>query len=355
MKNNMKFPKRKVLKKWVRILLLAVIIIMFTVSVKIIYTSLKTEEAEIVYSYKTKESIDYNVELYNNSFIDKSHLEKDETYISDLIKQINTTFNYSYIGSKIIPIEYTYEIKAIINGKYDLSSAGNESNVWSKEYVLLEKKSNLVKDSTNIVINEPVLIDFRYYNNEVSKFRKELKLPISASLYVDFIVTVKGSEKGKIIDDTKIATLQIPLNLQAFNITEDVVGEYNNDIIFQDVKSEVDIKNLIVGIFLFLTALFIFIILFKPIFNIPKKNAYTLKLNRILKEYSDVIVELVTPLNTYDLDVVEVKNFDELIDLEEELRVPIMFYEIEEYLRGEFSLVHNNILYRYVLKIEDLM
>ena len=57
-------------------------------------------------------------------------------------------------------------------------------------------------------------------------------------------------------------------------------------------------------------------------------------------------------LNTPYLDIIEVKNFNEMIDLEEELRVPIMFYETIEYLEGEFTLVHNNILYKFILKNE---
>lgn len=38
-----------------------------------------------------------------------------------------------------------------------------------------------------------------------------------------------------------------------------------------------------------------------------------------------------------------------MLDLEEELRIPIMFYEIEKYYIGEFVIAYNNILYKYVL------
>ena len=64
-----------------------------------------------------------------------------------------------------------------------------------------------------------------------------------------------------LIDDEKKATLQIPLNIQAFNIKEDLNREYSNSIVFADVKTEIDVKNLIVGIFLFFTSLFILIII----------------------------------------------------------------------------------------------
>lgn len=56
------------------------------------------------------------------------------------------------------------------------------------------------------------------------------------------------------------------------------------------------------------------------------------------------------PVSGFDMNIVEVKNFNEMIDLEEELGVPIMFYEMIEYIEGEFTLVHIHILYKFVLK-----
>ena len=35
------------------------------------------------------------------------------------------------------------------------------------------------------------------------------------------------------------------------------------------------------------------------------------------------------------------------------LKIPIMFYEIEEDELGEFTINHNNIIYRYILKDEE--
>ena len=39
-----------------------------------------------------------------------------------------------------------------------------------------------------------------------------------------------------------------------------------------------------------------------------------------------------------------------MLDVEEELRIPIMFYETEKNVSGEFVIVTNEIAYRYVLK-----
>ena len=184
-------------------------------------------------------------------------------------------------------------------------------------------------------------------------FRKELKIPISSSLTVLFKINVTGEVSGEKINDTKEISLTMPLNQQAFRITEKYEKSYNKNIKpTVEEKEKVNYRKLISGIVLFSTSIFIFILFFREIFNIPRKNKYTVKLNKILKEYGDIIVEVINPVSEIDMDVVEVKNFNEMIDLEEELRVPVMFYETIEYLEGEFTLVHNNILYKFILRNE---
>lgn len=354
MSNNVTFAKRKVLKKWVRIALLGIIITLFASSVYIISTSFnKNNDEDIFYSYNIKQDLDYTVSLYDNSFIESSVLGKDEMYISDLIKQINMNYKYNYAGSKIVPLTYTYNVIASINGEYQLDQEKEDSKVWTKKYTLVDDTTKEVNDTTAINIDEPIKIDFKFYNDVVSKFRQELKLPITASLNVVFSINVTGEENNQKINDTKEIKLSIPLNQQAFKMTETYEAKYNNNLSPKTEKKEaVSIRKLMAGIILMGSALFMFILLFRDIFNLPKKNAYTIKLNKILKNYGDVIIEIVTPVNEDNLNVVEVKNFNEIMDLEEELRVPIMFYETIDYEEGEFSLVHGDIIYRFVLKNE---
>lgn len=354
MSSNMTFPKRKVLKKWARYSLLGIIIVFFMSSIAIILTSFnKTKENEdvLLYSYNINQDLDYKVNLYDNSYIESSYLGKDDTYISDLIKEIEIDYKYDYSGSKVVPLNYAYDVIATINGEYSLDE--EDSKVWTKEYTLVENRNGKVTDKTSINISEPVKLNFKYYNNVVSNFRKELRLPIKSSLVVVFKINVTGEVSGKKIDDTKQMTLTFPLNQQAFKITEKYEENYNKNIKPNVEKKEpINYRKLISGIVLLSTAIFIFILFFREIFNIPRKNKYTIQLNKILKEYGDIIIEVINPVNEFEMDIVEVKNFNEMIDLEEELRVPIMFYETIEYLEGEFTLVHNNILYKFVLRNE---
>ena len=49
-----------------------------------------------------------------------------------------------------------------------------------------------------------------------------------------------------------------------------------------------------------------------------------------------------------------VKNFNELVDLEEELRNPIIYYEDEPDYKGTFFIVHGEICYYYILSNDNL-
>ena len=356
MSNNLTFPKRKVLKKWVRLALAGIILTLFLSSLYIIYCSFnkfKNIEKNIVYSYNIKQDLDYTVSLYDNSFIESSVLGKDEMYISDLIKEINMEYKYNYAGSKITPLSYSYGVTATINGEYQLDQEEDDSKVWTKKYTLLKEQTNKVDDTTAINIDQPIKLDFKFYNDVVSKFRQELKLPITATLNVVFSINVTGEENNEKINDTKEIKLSIPLNQQAFKITETYEAKFNNSLSpDREEKDQINIRKLVAGITLMGSSLFMFVLLFREIFNLPKKNAYTIKLNKLLKDYGDVIIEIVTPVNEENLNIVEVKNFNEMMDLEEELRVPIMFYETIDYEEGEFSLVHGDIIYKFVLKNE---
>ena len=45
-----------------------------------------------------------------------------------------------------------------------------------------------------------------------------------------------------------------------------------------------------------------------------------------------------------------VKSFEELVDLEEEVRVPIILYESSIKKIATFTVTYNNIIYKYVVK-----
>lgn len=340
------------LKKWVRISLLCIIIFLFLSSIYMIMSSIKVSnnDKHIVYSYNISQNLDYKVQLYSNSFIEEEFLGKNESYISDLVKNINADFSYQYFGSKITDLEYEYSIIADIHGEYQLEDSSN-IKIWNKEYVLVEPVVKKETENSQFSIKESVDIDYNYYNNVVSEFRKELKLPINVNLIVTFNVDVKGTVDGEKINSSKKMLLTIPLNQQAFKISEKYDKNVNNNISKKtQAQEKTNYRRFISGIITGCMALLMFLASFREIFGINKKTYYVKERDRLLKTYGDIIVEIVNPVENEDMTIIVVKNFNEMVDLEEELRIPIMFYEIEEDELGEFVLVNDNIMYQYLLE-----
>lgn len=347
--------RRKTLKKWVRVSMLAVIIGILVIGLLMVFTSADwkaKEKQKIIYTYNVNQNIDYRVNLYDNSFIEDKFLGKNETYISDLIKSIESKFYYNYSGSKSLNLKYNYNVVATLYGEYKVDDSNSNSKVWSKKYTLIDEKNGEVKDVPQFSIVEDVPIDFHKYDDAVSDFRKELKLPISANLLVKFSITVYGKDGDINVHDTSDMTISIPLNQQAFKIVSDYTPTKDQNVLNSITINVINYRKMISGIVVIICDFIILMCLYRLIFNISKKTYYSVQLNKILKEYGDIVVEIMDPIARDNLNLVSVKNFNEMVDLEEELRIPIMFYELEEYELGEFILVHNNILYQYILNNE---
>ena len=89
---------------------------------------------------------------------------------------------------------------------------------------------------------------------------------------------------------------------------------------------------------------------FYKLFKITNVSQYIVQQKRILKSYGDVIAEVTTKPDLYGLKIIEVKNFDDLINIEEELRVPILFYELYDKDESWFIITTSTQAYRYILK-----
>ena len=97
----------------------------------------------------------------------------------------------------------------------------------------------------------------------------------------------------------------------------------------------------------------IFTVLFGiDVLHFVHKSKYHVELNKILNDYGEIIVEVVNPIPTDNKQIIRVKNFNELIDLEQELRIPILCYINELKAITTFAILNNNQIYQYILKEE---
>ena len=128
-----------------------------------------------------------------------------------------------------------------------------------------------------------------------------------------------------------------------------IVGENNEVLLDETNVKKSNIVLLTIGIILFAISAFGILNIIRKIISADRRTDYEVALNRILKNYGDIVAEIVTPTETGNMRVIDVKNFDQLLDIEEEIRMPILFYETVEGEEGEFTIIYDNIVYRYIL------
>ena len=228
--------------------------------------------------------------------------------------------------------------------------------------MLTEDKKDVVKDGSSFTISESVSIDYDKYNNLVNKFRTNYA--VNTSSYLDVYLQVE--EKNKSDNSYKISnvsktSLKIPLSQQEININLNDQRLDNEQKIISNEKFVV--KNeflLIVSIVLFVITFVYFvryICNFIKLLNIlnMKNNEYDKFINKILKGYDRIIVNVKTAVDPDNYNVIDVTDFQELVDVRDNVKEPINYFIIEEHQSSIFYLIHNEDLYLYMVSLDDFV
>lgn len=315
------------------------------------------ENKKMLYACNIVKNADYKVYLKENDYISDEYIGMNSTYITDMVDYIDANFKYNYSISKSATAKSTYKVVAILNVEYSPTGSTERPKLWSKEYVLVEPKL-ITSDNNQININENVKIDFKKYNNEVIEFKQKYGLPIRAYMDVKLDVSSEMNIDNNRYkeQDSSIINLNMDLNQQVFNIecNCDKPVSLNR---YEEQGKENSIKYILmgIGIVLAIVSTVGLLNIVRKIAAGNKKNDYEIALNRILKNYGDIVAEVVTPTETTGMKVIDVKNFDQLLDIEEEIRMPILFYEIVKGEEGVFTIYYDNIVYRYTLSGKSII
>ena len=327
--------------------------ILLFIGIILIFKSFKVEQGtkNVLYSYNINRNVNYTVQLNENEFFQNQSLEMNKTYISSLVDKINMDFTYTLAGNKKAKTKYTYQVVAVTDVKYASTSSDNQDTIWSKQYVLVEPKEVEVNGS-NFNISENFDVDFATYNEEVKKFKEQLRMPVKANLQIKLVVRsnmeVAGIEKPVI--ESSIMNLDMDLAQDVFSVEKQFDNSETKEI-FETTETNKKINKplIVIGTVLIVAAILIMLDAIRKSIKFSKKSDYAIALNRILKNYGDIVAEIVSPVEIDNLNVIEVKNFDQLLDIEEEVRMPILFYETIPEEQGEFIIVCDSMAYRYVI------
>ena len=319
---------------------IVVSVVIFLISIVIILNNSNKTDAPIIEASNQNSQIDYRVKIFQNDFIKSEYMEKDKTYITDLVDDIEVKYDYKLTNSKKFDSSYKYNITYKITVKHN--STGKE--LWTEEEKLIDNK-DIVPNKNIIQIQDSAIVNYDALNDKVKHFKSNYNIPIDVTLEINLNVIDNSTDKT--IAYTGLTT---NLNTEIIDINKNDQNNLQTEIKTES-KKRIPIIVIIAIIISIVSILYTIYEVVKTIrYNISRKSYYEKAINKILKNYGDIVAELVNPVDLSKLNVIDVKNFDQMLDVEEELRIPIMFYETEKNAQGEFVIVTNEIAYRYILK-----
>lgn len=334
-------------KKLLKILLSVLCIASLILSVASITWGTNHASSDSAYFYKTDASgVKYSVNLVPNDFYEDLTQGMGKQYLSSLVKDIDLEMPFEYSSSDLANIQYDYRVTGTIIGEYKTTN-GKKAQIWDREYVISDTKSEKLENATSFSIKPKYVIDFPKYVNIVENYKTQNHVTIDATLRVKMAVNYSVQSKAGDFSDSKNVEVLIPLTQSAFNINFE--GAEAKDLIGGDVH--MDWRFIIGGIACIAASIASFAILFFGFLHEPKRK-YDAKLDKILRDYSDIIAEVEGKIDLDDEKVFELSSFDDLVDVEAEVKSPILFYEISAGKRSksEFVVLKEDKAFRFVLK-----
>ncbi len=321
---------------------------------KFIINSLSINSDEKLH-FQEKGNVKYSVCLKDNDFFEDECLDSNMSYVASLIKNISFDFNYQFNGNfdnLVSSVDYEVVAKLIIENN------DTKAKYYEKEYVLTPKTSDSIKNNGTLYnLDKKINIDYEYYNNIATNFKSQYGVDSQSYLEVYLNTYNNVNSKYKDIPTSAQISVRIPLSQKAIEI------KFNTQEVNKSIDKYITSKNIVINGYLIfivgITFLFTSLIFLFFIFMIIKKYTKTISkydkfINKILKEYDRLIVETATFPDEKEYNVLIINSFNELVDVRDNLRSPIMFYNVKDHKMSKFYILNNNNLYLYIVNSNDI-
>ena len=308
------------------------------------YFDTKTKLDEVI-NYSEDGNIDYKVSLKENDYYDDSYVEDNKIYIASLIDKVEIDFKYDFEIDRDIDCVFTYDIYS----ELIIKDGTSDREYIHKKYNVLSNVED-IKNIKQYDFTKHVSIDYDYYNMLASKFKGDYGIDTESYLRVMFVL--KKDNQSIALNDSSMF-VDIPLSERAISINSSPIGLNNYNQLVDSTDDNVDGFNYI--IILLVIVLMMVVDLFLLVGRVyQKKSKYQKQIAKLLREYDRMIVEV---SNAPDLDdkerIIRIKEFKELLDARDNLKLPIMYFERIRNKEALFFIDNSEHLYLYVVKSEE--
>ena len=315
--------------------------------------SIVIQEAKNV-SYEEHGNADYKVFLKDNIYYEDKYLDKNMSYIANLIDYISVDYNYKFKADTLFDGEYSYKIRADL----EILNAENKTLFFTKKYDLIKEKTFTIENQNEYNIVENIKIDYDHYNSLANGFKSSYGVDTESNLivYLDIYRNIdQNSINNPNINGNGTIKLTIPLSEKAINIKMDSMEINNKKVItsLDDYYLE-DIKYLIIGIISLIVSLYLFIKIVKRLSRLSiSPTDYDKTLKKILNQYDRLIVTTSSMPNLEKNNIIKLKEFVELLDAKDNLHKPIFFIEVTPHQKAYFFIQDDDKIILFTLKNID--
>ena len=306
-------------------------------------------------SYEEHGNTDYKVFLKDNIFYyEDKYLDKNMSYIANLIDYISVDYNYKFKADTLFDGEYSYKIRADL----EILNAENKTLFFTKKYDLIKEKTFTIENQNEYNIVENIKIDYDHYNSLANGFKSSYGVDTESNLiiYLDLYRNIdQNSINNPNINGNGTIKLTIPLSEKAINIKMDSMEINNKNVItsLDDYYLE-DIKYLIIGIISLIVSLYLFIKIVKRLSRLSiSPTDYDKTLKKILNQYDRLIVTTSSMPNLEKNNIIKLKEFVELLDAKDNLHKPIFFIEVTPHQKAYFFIQDDDNIILFTLKNID--
>ena len=275
-------------------------------------------------SYHKESKINYITNLKDNKFYNSSYLQDDYNFVASLIENFSIDYNYLYTLSEDVEYILTYDAYAVLE-VYD--SDNKDKPIEKNVYEIYPKTTESNKRQLIKVDLFNQIIDYQTYNKIVQDWKREISP--DAMLTVYFNVNWTGNTAEQSLSDSQTTELRIPISQKTISITKP--NDINvNDSVKRKEKIPAGMK-IVIGstVVLIITVLLRLVLLI--IEANGEKDVYETEINKILREFDRAITEAKGKFKKASKDNnIEVSTFMELMDVHDNLNVPIIFYRDSE-------------------------
>lgn len=330
-----------------------ILLFILTLSLSICLLIFSLAFKQDVINYREDGNVDYRVYLNHNDFYENDYLEKNMVYVSSLINNIAVFFNYNFNTGVSSDIDYSYEVI----GEIIIYDSLKENVFFRKDYVLAELAEQRLENTKEFGINKSVNIDYNYYNSLANKFRKNYGVNSKSDFIVKLNLKYKNNDKVLKFSEDRDLSLTVPLSENEVTITTDNSSVKNmpNIVLGQKHIAIDSVGKFVSAIVLALISLFLLIRIIMIVFKIRlSKSKYDIFIKKILREYDRLIVDTTTSPSFNKNKAVIVNSFEELLDVRDNLSVPIMYYVEKEHEKCVFYLNHGKQVFVLNVNAKDL-